>query len=159
MLSVPVSLVGVVPALLLTGTTLNIQSVMGLVMLVGIVVNNAIVLVDAVNLLRRDHRMGAAEAVVEAGRLRLRPILMTTTTTVLGLLPMALGIGAGAEIQAPLARVVIGGLTVSTLVTLVLIPTAYVSTSGLLARARAARWPGRPAAEPAALEGDRAAGS
>jgi HAE1 family hydrophobic/amphiphilic exporter-1 len=140
MLSVPVALVGVVPALILTGTTLNIQSIMGLVMLVGIVVNNAIVLVDAVNLLRRERRMAAADAVLEAGRLRLRPILMTTSTTVLGLLPLALGWGPGAEIQAPLARVVIGGLTVSTLVTLVLVPTAYVSASGLQARLRARRW-------------------
>jgi hydrophobic/amphiphilic exporter-1 (mainly G- bacteria), HAE1 family len=140
MLSVPVALVGVVPTLLLTGTTLNIQSIMGLVMLVGIVVNNAIVLVDAINMLRRERRMGAAEAVLEAGRLRLRPILMTTTTTVLGLLPLALGFGPGADIQAPLARVVIGGLTVSTLVTLVLVPAAYVSVSGLQARFRASRW-------------------
>jgi HAE1 family hydrophobic/amphiphilic exporter-1 len=140
MLSVPVALVGVVPTLLLTGTTLNIQSIMGLVMLVGIVVNNAIVLVDAINLLRRERRLGAAEAVLEAGRLRLRPILMTTTTTVLGLLPLALGFGPGADIQAPLARVVIGGLTVSTLVTLVLVPAAYVSVSGLQARFRASRW-------------------
>jgi HAE1 family hydrophobic/amphiphilic exporter-1 len=140
MLSVPMALVGVVPTLLLTGTTLNIQSVMGLVMLIGIVVNNAIVLVDAINLLRRERRLGAAEAVVEAGRRRLRPILMTTTTTVLGLLPLALGLGPGAEIQAPLARVVIGGLTVSTLITLVLVPAAYIGSTGLMARARAARW-------------------
>jgi HAE1 family hydrophobic/amphiphilic exporter-1 len=129
-----------VPALLLTGTTLNIQSVMGLVMLIGIVVNNAIVLVDAVNLLRRDYEMGAAEAVVEAGRLRLRPILMTTGTTVLGLLPLAVGLGTGAEIQAPLARVVIGGLLASTLVTLVLIPVAYTSATGLAAKLRSERW-------------------
>ena len=87
MLSVPMALIGVVPTLLLTGTTLNIQSVMGLVMLIGIVVNNAIVLVDAINLLRRERRMGAVDAVLEAGRLRLRPILMTTATTVLGLAP------------------------------------------------------------------------
>ena len=140
MLSVPMALVGVVPALLLTGTTLNIQSVMGLVMLIGIVVNNAIVLVDAVNLLRRDYEMGAAEAVVEAGRLRLRPILMTTGTTVLGLLPLAVGLGTGAEIQAPLARVVIGGLLASTLVTLVLIPVAYTSVTGLAAKLRSERW-------------------
>jgi HAE1 family hydrophobic/amphiphilic exporter-1 len=140
MLSVPMALVGVVPALLLTGTTLNIQSVMGLVMLIGIVVNNAIVLVDAVNLLRRDYEMGAAEAVVEAGRLRLRPILMTTGTTVLGLLPLAVGLGTGAEIQAPLARVVIGGLLASTLVTLVLIPVAYTSATGLVAKLRSERW-------------------
>jgi HAE1 family hydrophobic/amphiphilic exporter-1 len=140
MLSVPMALIGVVPALLLTGTTLNIQSVMGLVMLIGIVVNNAIVLVDAINLLRREYRMGAADAVIEAGRLRLRPILMTTSTTVLGLVPLAIGLGAGAEIQAALARVVIGGLLASTLVTLVIIPVAYSSATGLVARVKAGRW-------------------
>jgi HAE1 family hydrophobic/amphiphilic exporter-1 len=140
MLSVPVALVGVVPTLLLTGTTLNIQSLMGLMMLIGIVVNNAIVLVDAINLLRREYRMGAAEAVIEAGRLRLRPILMTTGTTVLGLLPLAVGLGTGAEIQAPLARVVIGGLIASTLVTLVLIPVAYTAATGLVARLRQKTW-------------------
>jgi HAE1 family hydrophobic/amphiphilic exporter-1 len=140
MLSVPVALVGVVPALLLTGTTLNIQSIMGLVMLVGIVVNNAIVLVDAVNMLRRERRMSAVDAVLEAGRLRLRPILMTTSTTVFGLLPLAVGWGPGAEIQAPLARVVIGGLTASTLVTLVLVPVAYVSANGAMGRLKARRW-------------------
>ena len=140
MLSIPVALIGVVPTLLLTGTTLNIQSVMGLVMLIGIVVNNAIVLVDAVNLLRREHHMPPAEAVVEAGRLRLRPILMTTTTTVLGLLPLALGIGVGADIQAAFARVVIGGLVVSTLVTLLLIPISYITATGWTARIRASRW-------------------
>ena len=120
---------------------------MGLVMLIGIVVNNAIVLVDAINLLRRDYRMGAAEAVIEAGRLRLRPILMTTSTTVLGLVPLAIGIGAGSEIQAPLARVVIGGLLASTLVTLFLIPVAYSTASGLIARAKSGRWSAK-AAEP-----------
>jgi HAE1 family hydrophobic/amphiphilic exporter-1 len=140
MLSVPVALIGVVPMLLLTGTTLNIQSVMGLVMLIGIVVNNAIVLVDAVNLLRREHHMAPAEAVTEAGRLRLRPILMTTTTTVLGLLPLALGIGIGADIQAAFARVVIGGLVASTLVTLLLIPVAYITATSWTARLRASLW-------------------
>ena len=140
MLSVPVALVGVVPTLLVTGTTVNIQSLMGLMMLIGIVVNNAIVLVDAINLLRREYRMGTAEAVIEAGRLRLRPILMTTGTTVLGLLPLALGLGAGAEIQAPLARVVIGGLLASTLVTLVLIPVAYNSATTLVIRRRRRDW-------------------
>jgi HAE1 family hydrophobic/amphiphilic exporter-1 len=127
MFSVPLVLIGVLPTLVFTGTTVNIQSVMGLVMLIGIVVNNAIVLVDYINLLRREHDMALKAAVAEAGRLRLRPILMTTLTTVLGLVPLALGIGAGAEIQAALARVVIGGLLASTLVTLVLIPAAYVS--------------------------------
>ncbi|MDX1642782.1 MAG: efflux RND transporter permease subunit [Thermoanaerobaculia bacterium] len=139
MISVPMALIGVVPTLLLTGTTLNIQSVMGLVMLIGIVVNNAIVLVDAINLLRRDKQMGAADAVVEAGRLRLRPILMTTATTVLGLVPLSLGLGVGGEIQASLARVVIGGLLASTLVTLLLIPVTYTTVTGWAARARAAR--------------------
>jgi HAE1 family hydrophobic/amphiphilic exporter-1 len=127
MFSVPLVLIGVLPTLVLTGTTVNIQSVMGLVMLIGIVVNNAIVLVDYINLMRREHEMDLLPAVAEAGRLRLRPILMTTLTTVLGLVPLALGLGAGAEIQAALARVVIGGLLASTLVTLVLIPAAYVS--------------------------------
>jgi HAE1 family hydrophobic/amphiphilic exporter-1 len=157
MLSVPMALVGVVPTLLLTGTTLNIQSVMGLVMLVGIVVNNAIVLVDGINLLRRERRLSVPEAVVEAGRLRLRPILMTTTTTVLGLLPLALGLGVGAEIQAALARTVIGGLLASTLVTLLLVPTAYTTASGLLARSRSLRWRHglRPRPETAAGEDER----
>jgi len=85
-------------------------------------------------MLRRERGMEVAEAVVEAGRLRLRPILMTTATTVLGLIPLALGWGAGAEIQAALARVVIGGLLASTLVTLVLIPVAYTTSASLLAR-------------------------
>ena len=139
MLAVPMALIGVVPTLLLTGTTVNIQSVMGLVMLIGIVVNNAIVLVDAVNLLRRERHMGAADAVIEAGRLRLRPILMTTATTVLGLAPLALGLGVGGEIQAALARVVIGGLLASTLVTLLLIPVTYTTIAAWVARSRASR--------------------
>jgi HAE1 family hydrophobic/amphiphilic exporter-1 len=109
-------------------------------MLIGIVVNNAIVLVDYVNLLRREQGLSVIDAVVEAGRLRLRPILMTTLTTVLALLPLAIGIGAGAEVQAPFARVVIGGLTASTLITLVLIPVIYVSAYGLLDRARSLGW-------------------
>jgi HAE1 family hydrophobic/amphiphilic exporter-1 len=126
MCSVPLAIIGVVPTMLLTGTTLNLQSLMGVVMLVGIVVNNAIVLVDYINLLRREQGMNVHDAVVSAARLRLRPILMTTLTTILGLLPMSFGIGQGAEIQASLARVVIGGLTASTLITLVLIPSVYV---------------------------------
>jgi HAE1 family hydrophobic/amphiphilic exporter-1 len=140
MFSVPVAIVGVIPTMLLTGTTMNMQSVMGMVMLVGIVVNNAIVLVDYINLLRREQGMNIHDAVVEAGRLRLRPILMTTSTTVLGLLPLALGIGQGAEIQASLARVVVGGLTASTLITLVLIPVVYVSATALAERVRLPRW-------------------
>jgi len=138
MLSVPLAIIGVVPVLLLTGTTLNIQSLMGIVMLIGIVVNNAIVLVDYINLMRREQKLGIAEAVLESGRRRLRPILMTASTTVLGMLPLSFGTGAGGEIQAALARAVIGGLTVSTLITLVLIPAAYISIHNLLDRKQVA---------------------
>ncbi|MGB7217152.1 MAG: efflux RND transporter permease subunit [Gammaproteobacteria bacterium] len=139
MCSVPIAIIGVVPTMLLTGTTLNLQSFMGIVMLVGIVVNNAIVLVDYINLLRRERGMDVRSAIVEAGRLRLRPILMTTSTTVLGLMPLALGIGTGAELQAALARVVIGGLTASTLVTLLLIPVVYLSVANAVEKLRARR--------------------
>jgi HAE1 family hydrophobic/amphiphilic exporter-1 len=138
MVSVPLGIVGVVPALLLTGTSLNVQSLMGMVMLIGIVVNNAIVLVDYINLMRREHGMDVAEAVVQSGRRRLRPILMTSCTTVLGMLPLAIGGGAGGEIQASLARVVIGGLSVSTLITLVVIPTTYTWVYGLREKTHAA---------------------
>jgi HAE1 family hydrophobic/amphiphilic exporter-1 len=136
MFSVPVALVGVVPTLLLTGTTINVQSVMGMVMLIGIVVNNAIVLVDYVNLKRREDGMDPHAAALAAARTRLRPILMTTSTTVLGLLPLALGWGEGAGLQAALARVVVGGLLASTLVTLFLIPALYVSATAWADRAR-----------------------
>lgn len=140
MFSVPLAVIGVVPTLLITGTTINMQSMMGIVMLIGIVVNNAIVLVDYINLMRREHGMNVREAVIYSGKLRLRPILMTTLTTVLGLLPLSFGVGAGAEIQASLARVVIGGLTASTLITLVFIPVVYVSAEQLLVRARSKSW-------------------
>jgi HAE1 family hydrophobic/amphiphilic exporter-1 len=140
MFSVPLAMIGVIPALLLTSTTINIQSLMGMIMLIGIVVNNAIVLVDYINLMRREKNMPVFEAVVEAGRLRLRPILITTLTTVLGLLPLSFGFGAGAEIQASLARVVIGGLTASTLVTLVFIPVVYVTADTALEKVKAISW-------------------
>lgn len=129
MFSVPVAIVGVVPTMLLTGTTINMQSIMGIIMLIGIVVNNAIVLVDYINLMRRDRNLSVFNAVIESGKLRLRPILMTTLTTVLGLLPLSFGFGAGGEIQASLARVVIGGLIASTMITLVLIPVVYISAN------------------------------
>ncbi len=136
MLAVPLAIIGVVPTLLLTGTTLNIQSLMGIIMLIGIVVNNAIVLVDYINLMRRDKNLGVHDAVMQSAKLRLRPILMTTCTTILGMLPLAFVLGAGGEIQAALARAVIGGLLASTLITLVLIPVAYSSVYGLLAKVR-----------------------
>ena len=145
MFSVPLALIGVVPALLLTGTTLNLQSFMGMVMLIGIVVNNAIVLVDYINLMRREQQLPLYQAVVEAGRLRLRPIMMTSITTILAMLPLAFGTGSGGEIQASLARVVIGGLSVSALITLVFIPIVYVSvTSGFdWLRSKLPSWQGR----------------
>jgi len=124
MFSVPLAAVGVLVTLFITKTTLNLQSYIGCIMLGGIVVNNAILLVDQAGRLVRDG-MRTRDALIEAGRRRLRPILMTTLTTILGLLPLALGIGEGADAQAPLARAVVGGLTGSTLITLVLIPVVY----------------------------------
>ena len=125
MFSVPLSAIGVVLALKLTNTTFSLQAYIGVIMLAGIVVSNAILLVDYTNVLRRRDGMALRAAVEQAGRTRLRPILMTTFTTILGLLPMALAIGEGSELQAPLARVVIGGLAASTLITLVFVPTVY----------------------------------
>ncbi|MCH8494682.1 MAG: efflux RND transporter permease subunit [Balneolales bacterium] len=136
MFSVPLAIIGIVPTLLLTGTTLNLQSLMGVVMLIGIVVNNAILLVDYINLMRREQKLPLYEAVVEAGKLRLRPILMTTATTILGLLPLSFGVGTGGEIQASLARVVIGGLTASTVITLVFIPVVYVTANEIMEKVK-----------------------
>jgi HAE1 family hydrophobic/amphiphilic exporter-1 len=124
MFSIPMAAVGVVGALAATGHRVSVIVLIGVVMLAGIVVKNAIVLIDHVNQRRREG-LSKTDALVEAGRVRLRPILMTTLTTILGLIPMALGLGAGAEIRAPMAVTVIGGLTVSTLLTLIVIPTVY----------------------------------
>jgi len=122
--TIPLALVGAVLALFITGTTVNIVALIGVIMLAGIVVNNAIVLVDLINQLRAQ---GAErfDAIVEAGTARLRPILMTSLTTALGLLPMAMGFGEGSEVRTPMAITVIGGLVVSTLLTLVVIPVVY----------------------------------
>jgi hydrophobic/amphiphilic exporter-1 (mainly G- bacteria), HAE1 family len=125
MFSVPVAAIGVVGSLLVTNTSFSMQAYIGIIMLAGIVVSNAILLVDYVNTLRRRDKMPLREAVELGGRTRLRPILMTSIATMLGLVPMAIGIGEGGELQAPLARVVIGGLLTSTLVTLVLVPAIY----------------------------------
>jgi HAE1 family hydrophobic/amphiphilic exporter-1 len=125
MFSVPVAAIGVVLSLLLTGTSFSMQAYIGIIMLAGIVVSNAILLVDYINTLRRRDGLPIREAVEIGGRTRLRPILMTSIATMLGLVPMAIGIGEGGELQAPLARVVIGGLLTSTLVTLVLVPAVY----------------------------------
>ncbi|UCE17855.1 MAG: efflux RND transporter permease subunit [Gemmatimonadota bacterium] len=124
MFSLPLALIGVVAALLLTGQTISVVVLIGVILLAGIVVNNAIVLIDYINRLRR-RGIEKYEAVIQAGRVRLRPILMTTATTVLALLPMALGFGEGAEIRSPMAIAVIGGMLTSTILTLVVIPTLY----------------------------------
>jgi CzcA family heavy metal efflux pump len=128
LLAAPLSLAGAFALLLLTGTVLNVSSAMGLILLVGLVVKNGIVLIDYAHHLRDEGRP-FTEALEMAGRVRLRPILMTTLCTLFGLLPLALGLGAGAELQRPLALVVIGGLTPSTFVTLYLVPLAYRALS------------------------------
>ncbi len=122
--TLPMGLIGAVWALLITGQTLNVISIIGMVVLAGIVVNDAIVKVDYTNQLRK-RGLAVREAIMEASRVRLRPILMTTVTTALGLFPMSLGLGKGAELQQPLAISVIGGLMLSTFLTLILIPLAY----------------------------------
>ncbi len=124
MFSVPLGITGVLVVLYLTGTTLSVNSAMGVIMMVGIVVSNGVLLVDFANVLRRRGKP-LVEATVEAAHTRLRPILMTTIATVMGLTPMALGIGEGSETNLPLARAVIGGLIVSTVFTLFLIPSLY----------------------------------
>jgi hydrophobic/amphiphilic exporter-1 (mainly G- bacteria), HAE1 family len=124
MFSVPLAYSGAAFGLVLTGRALSVPAFIGVIMLAGIVVNNAIVLVDYINTLR-SRGMERREAILKAGPTRLRPILMTTLTTILGLIPLALGIGEGAEAQAPMATVVIGGLTTSTILTLVIVPVIY----------------------------------
>jgi HAE1 family hydrophobic/amphiphilic exporter-1 len=123
--SIPLAAIGVVGALLLTNTPFSMQAYIGVIMLAGIVVSNAILLVDYTNTLRHRDKMELRAAIELAGRHRLRPILMTSLCTGLGLVPMAIGIGEGAELQAPLARVVIGGLLTSTMITLVFVPAMY----------------------------------
>ncbi|MFQ5822567.1 MAG: efflux RND transporter permease subunit [bacterium] len=124
MFTIPFALIGVILTLLITRTPISVVVLIGLIMLAGIVVNNAIVLIDYINKLRKQG-LAKREAIKQAGQVRLRPILMTTLTTVLGLLPMALGFGEGAELRTPMAITVIGGLLVGTLLTLVVIPMVY----------------------------------
>jgi hydrophobic/amphiphilic exporter-1 (mainly G- bacteria), HAE1 family len=124
LLTIPLAITGAIWALWLTGTTVNVVAYIGVIMLAGIVVNQSIVLIDAVNQ-ARARGMTKHEAIVEAGRLRLRPILITKLTTILGLMPMALGIGEGAEVRAPMAITVIGGVLLTTFLTLLVIPVVY----------------------------------
>jgi HAE1 family hydrophobic/amphiphilic exporter-1 len=143
LISVPLASIGAVVALALAGDGLNAMSGIGFVILIGIVVNDAIIKVDFINQKRAE---GATKrhAILEAGRLRLRPILMTTITTVFGLLPMALGWGAGADLRAPLAVAVIGGLISATFLTLIVVPVAYsiVATPGESVSASTGAGPG-----------------
>jgi HAE1 family hydrophobic/amphiphilic exporter-1 len=122
--TIPLALIGAILALFVTGATVSVVVFIGLIMLAGIVVNNAIVLVDLINQLRHKGKT-KIEAILEGGATRLRPILMTTLTTALGLLPLALGFGEGAEVRAPMAITVIGGLLMSTMLTLIVIPVVY----------------------------------
>jgi HAE1 family hydrophobic/amphiphilic exporter-1 len=122
--TIPLALVGAIWALFITGTTVNVVAFIGVIMLAGIVVNNAIVLVDLINQLQAKG-VEKMTAIAEAAKARLRPILMTTLTTALGLLPMAIGFGEGSEVRTPMAITVIGGLIVSTLLTLIVIPVVY----------------------------------
>lgn len=149
LMAVPLGVVGAVLALFLTGEGINTMSLIGAVILVGIVVNDSIVKVDFINQ-ARDQGMALRDAILEAGRVRLRPIVMTTVTTVLGLTPMALGIGRGADLRAPLAIAVIGGLLVATLLTLIVVPVVYALVERLrqaMVRVASPAVPGTPAKE------------
>jgi HAE1 family hydrophobic/amphiphilic exporter-1 len=130
MFSLPVAVVGAFGGLLITGNTLNMISLLGVILLVGIVTKNAILLVDFTNVLRSEHGYNRRDALVEAGRLRLRPIIMTTAALVFALMPLLFSFGAGSELRAPLAAVVVGGNITSTLLTLILVPVVYTFFDG-----------------------------
>jgi HAE1 family hydrophobic/amphiphilic exporter-1 len=147
MMSLPLSMIGVLAALLITGSTLNVFSVIGIVMLMGLVTKNAILLVDFANHGQREGQHQHA-AILAAGQVRLRPILMTTLAMIFGMLPMAIGAGDGGETQAPMGRAVIGGVITSTLLTLVVVPVAYSYLDNL--GKRASRWFKRGQVAPAA---------
>jgi multidrug efflux pump subunit AcrB len=130
LLAAPLSFVGALALLLATGTALNVSSFMGLILLVGLIVKNGIILLDFTHHRMREGGLALEPAIREAGRIRLRPILMTTLCTLFGLLPLALGLGAGSELQRPLALAVIGGLALSTPITLYVVPTLLVAIRG-----------------------------
>ena len=132
MFALPPTFIGVVLCLFLTGRTINVVSLIGVIMLVGIVVNNAIVLVDYINILRRDEGMSREDAIVEAGVTRMRPIMMTSLTTILAMLPIAIGFGEGQEMMAPLGTVVAGGLTFATFITLIYVPCVYIYAENIV---------------------------
>jgi HAE1 family hydrophobic/amphiphilic exporter-1 len=137
MLSLPLSLIGVVVALLVTGDTLNIMSLIGVILLFGIVAKNAILLIDFAKWAQEARGIPIRDALVEAGRIRLRPIVMTSVAIVAGMIPVALGLGEGGDFRAPLGRAVIGGVVTSTVLTLLVIPTVYEVMHGARVWARA----------------------
>ncbi|MBV9227142.1 MAG: efflux RND transporter permease subunit, partial [Acidobacteriaceae bacterium] len=126
MLAIPMGFVGVMMILLFTGTTLNVMSLMGVLMLIGIAGSNSILIVDFAHKLREDEHLPVADAVIKACRVRLRPILMTSLATIIGMIPMAMKLGTGAEQYAPMARAIIGGLTTSVMLTVFIVPAAYL---------------------------------
>jgi hydrophobic/amphiphilic exporter-1 (mainly G- bacteria), HAE1 family len=125
LISLPLSLIGVVLALIVTRDTLNLMSLIGVILLMGIVAKNAILLIDFAKWAHTDRGLDRRAALIEAGRIRLRPILMTTLALIAGMIPVAMGIGEGADFRAPLGRAVIGGVITSTVLTLIVIPTVY----------------------------------
>ena len=145
MLSVPLSIVGALAALIITGMTLSVFTMIGIIMLMGLVTKNAILLVDFANQARERGR-SRADALVDAGELRLRPIVMTTLAMIFGMLPTALALGKGAEFRAPMAHAVIGGLITSTLLTLVVVPVVYtyLDDFGAWAGGWVRRWTANP---------------
>jgi HAE1 family hydrophobic/amphiphilic exporter-1 len=138
MVTVPLAVIGVVLALFVTGTSLQVTAMVGVILLGGVIVNNGIVLIDAVKQRRADG-LTLEEASLEAARTRLRPILMTALTTILGMVPLSMGVGDGAETWAPMARAVVGGMTVGTLLTLFVVPILYVMLAGAMERRRMRR--------------------
>jgi multidrug efflux pump subunit AcrB len=158
LLAVPLALVGVMLALWITDTTMSAPVFLGMIMLAGIVVNNSILLVEFIEHYRHEKNVPLEEAVVEAGVVRMRPILMTTITSVMGSLPLAMGMESGGELMRPLAISVVGGLLFSTLLTLFVVPCAYVLVQRGGDRAKAwvtgARTPRDRAGEPVEVAGD-----
>jgi HAE1 family hydrophobic/amphiphilic exporter-1 len=148
--AVPLSITGVILALFVTKTTVQVTAAIGVILLAGVVVNNGIVLIDVLKT-KRAEGADLYQAAMEAGRSRLRPILMTTLTTILGMTPMAFELGEGSELWAPMARAVIGGMTVSTALTLFVVPNLYVALAGFADRRKA-----KKAQKEAALEAAQA---
>jgi HAE1 family hydrophobic/amphiphilic exporter-1 len=148
LISLPLSLIGVVLALIITRDTLNLMSLIGVILLMGIVAKNAILLIDFAKWAHKDRGLELREALIEAGRIRLRPILMTTLALIAGMIPVALGVGEGADFRAPLGRAVIGGVITSTVLTLIVIPTVYEILDEWRARLAARFRPRRAAIAP-----------